>query len=304
MADRVTLREAMEALGNAGFIALAVAVVDCYSAVGKFVEAREFAFVSLKHFKQKRRLRQLGDRLERPLRLAVLRAALAAGESEDAFRVGLRLLDVDSTEEKRREVLELMHSVLNRCEDRSATLFRAVTDGYADSALLVLLANRFFQTRSFMRVLNLYLVALEGRPTDIFLNFMVGLSYLFCSHQKRTRMREACVSAAIYYLTRYQQLRLSLEPSAAAGEVLYNIARALQFLRLHYLCIPLYERVAYDLRAPAECTVALQRAARLNLYFLYRWCSGNRTLALTALQPRDMMTSPTPAARAPSPFAR
>jgi tetratricopeptide (TPR) repeat protein len=291
LADKVTLSEAMEALGKAGFIALAVAVVDCYSAVGKFIEAREFAFVSLTHFQQKRRLRQLGHRLGRPLRLAVLRAALAAGEGEDAYRVGLRLLQEDTAEDKRHEVVELMHSVLNRCEDRSSILYRAVVDGYGDPALLVLLANRYHQTRSYTRALNLYLVALQERPTDIFLNFMVGLSYLLCSHQKRIRLREACVSAAIYYLTQYQQLRLSLEPSAAAGEVLYNVARALQFLKLSYLCIPLYERVAYDLRAPSECTVALQRAARLNLYFLYRWGAGNRTLALTALQPHETVAN-------------
>ncbi|KPI86989.1 hypothetical protein ABL78_3942 [Leptomonas seymouri] len=304
LGDKVTLHEAMEALGKTGFIALAVAVVDCYSAMGKFTEAREFAFVSLTHFQQKRRLRQLGHRLGRPLRLAVLRAALAAGEGEDAYRVGLRLLQEDTAEEKRHEVVELLHSVLNRCEDRSSILYRAVADGYGDPALLVLLANRYHQTRSYTRVLNLYLLALQERPSDIFLHFMVGVSYLFCSHQKRTRLREACVSAAIYYLTRYQQLRLSLEPSAAAGEVLYNIARAFQFLKLYYLCIPLYERVAYDLCAPAECTVALQRAARLNLYFVYRWGAGNRTLALTALQPRHSAAGHFPVRRAPSPFAQ
>ena len=303
LGDKVTVREAIQALGNTGFIALTVAVVDCYSAVGKFTEAREFAFVSLTHFQQKQRLRQLGHRLERPLRLAVLRAALAAGEGEDAQRVGLRLLQEDTAEDKRHEVLELMHSVLNRCEDRSSILYRAVADGYGSPALVVLLANRYYQTRSYTRVLNLYLVALQARPTDIFLNFMVGLSYLFCSHQKRTRLREACVSAAIYYLTRYQQLRLSLEPSAAAGEVLYNVARALQFLKLYYLCIPLYERVAYDLCVPTECSVALQRAARFNLYFLYRWGAGNRTLALTALQPRDGDASRASATRTLSPFA-
>ncbi|KAG5505597.1 hypothetical protein JIQ42_08363 [Leishmania sp. Namibia] len=301
--DRVTLREAVAVLGKAGFISLAVAIVECYSAVGQFTEAREFAFVSLTHFAQKRRLRQMGNGLERPLRLAVLRAALAAGESEDAYRVGLRLLQQDTSEEKRHEVVELMHSVLNRCYDRSSILYRAVADGYNDPALLVLLANRYHQTRSYTRVLNLYLMALRERPADILLNFMTGLSYLFCSHRKRTRSREACVSAGIYYLTQYQQLRLALEPAAGIGEVLYNIARALQFLKLYYLCIPLYERVAYDLYAPEECTIALQRAARVNLYFVYRWASGNRTLALTALQPRSWfdgtaMTSQ----RRPSPF--
>ncbi|AYU76969.1 hypothetical protein LdCL_120010900 [Leishmania donovani] len=301
--DKVTLREAVAVLGKAGFISLAVAVVECYSAVGQFTEAREFAFVALTHFSQKRRLRQMGNGLERPLRLAVLRAALAAGESEDAYRVGLRLLQQDTAEDKRREVVELMHSVLNRCYDRSSILYRAVADGYNDPALLVLLANRYHQTRSYARVLNLYLMALRERPSDILLNFMVGLSYLFCSHRKRTRSREACVSAAIYYLTQYQQLRLALEPAAGIGEVLYNIARTLQFLKLYYMCIPLYERVAYDLCPPEECTIALQRAARVNLYFVYRWASGNRTLALTALQARSVpngtaVTSPRP----PSPF--
>ncbi|KAK7202226.1 Tetratricopeptide repeat [Novymonas esmeraldas] len=304
-ADKVTLREAVAVLGKAGFIALAVTVVECYSAVGQFTEAREFAFVSLTHFAQKRRLRQMGSGLERPLRIAVLRAALAAGEGEDAYRVGLRLLQEDTAEDKRHEVVELMHSVLNRCYDRSSILYRAVADGYSDPALIVLLANRYHQTRSYTRVLNLYLMALRERPTDVLLNFMVGLSYLFCSHQRRTRSREACVSAAIYYITQYQQLRLALEPTAAVGEVLYNVARALQFLKLYYLCIPLYERVAYDLLAPDACTVALQRAARVNLYFVYRWASGNRTLALTALLPRigpGAAAASPPPPRAPSPF--
>ncbi|KAG5509854.1 hypothetical protein JKF63_07499 [Porcisia hertigi] len=287
MEDKVTLGEAVAVLGKAGLISLAVAIVECYSAVGQFTEAREFAFVALTHFSQKRRLRQMGNGLERPLRLAVLRAALAAGESEDAYRVGLRLLQQDTAEDKRHEVVELMHSVLNRCYDRSSILYRAVADGYNDPALLVLLSNRYHQTRSYTRVLNLYLMAQRERPSDILLNFMVGLSYLLCSHRKRTRSREACVSAAIYYLTRYQHLRLALEPTAGIGEVLYNIARSLQFLKLYYLCVPLYERVAFDLCAPEECTIALQRAARMNLYFIYRWVSGNRTLALTALQPRD-----------------
>ncbi|GET86792.1 hypothetical protein, conserved [Leishmania tarentolae] len=301
--DKVTLREAVAVLGKAGFISLAVAVVECYSAVGQFTEAREFAFVSLTHFAQKRRLRQMGNGLERPLRLAVLRAALAAGESEDAYRVGLRLLQQDTAEDKRHEVVELMHSVLNRCYDRSSILYRAVADGYNDPALLVLLANRYHQTRSYTRVLNLYLMALQERPSDILLNFMVGLSYLFCSHRKRTRSREACVSAAIYYLTQYQHLRLALEPALGIGEVIYNTARALQFLKLYYLCIPLYERVAYDLCPPEECTIALQRAARVNLYFLYRWASGNRTLALTALQPRSGSNGTAVASRrSPSPF--
>ncbi|KAG5484494.1 hypothetical protein LSCM1_07865 [Leishmania martiniquensis] len=302
-ADKVTLREAIAVLGKAGFISLAVAIVECYSAVGQFTEAREFAFVSLTHFAQKRRLRQMGNGLERPLRLALLRAALAAGESEDAYRVGLRLLQQDTSEDKRHEVVELMHSVLNRCYDRSSILYRAVADGYNDPALLVLLANRYHQTRSYTRVLNLYLMALRERPADILLNFMVGLSYLFCSHRKRTRSREACVSAAIYYLTQYQRLRLALEPAVGIGEVLYNIARALQFLKLYYLSIPLYERVAYDLCAPEECTIALQRAARVNLYFVYRWAAGNRTLALTALQPRRWLGGTALASqRRPSPF--
>nr|CAJ2468981.1 unnamed protein product [Leishmania braziliensis] len=301
--DRVTLREAVAVLGKAGFISLAVAIVECYSAVGQFTEAREFAFVSLTHFAQKRRLRQMGNGLERPLRLAVLRAALAAGESEDAYRVGLRLLQQDTAEDKRHEVVELMHSVLNRCYDRSSILYRAVADGYNDPALLVLLANRYHQTRSYTRVLNLYLMALRERPVDILLNFMVGLSYLFCSHRKRTRSREACVSAAIYYLTQYQQLRLALEPTVGIGEVLYNIARTLQFLKLYYLCVPLYERVAYDLCQPEECTIALQRAARVNLYFVYRWASGNRTLALSALQPRGGSNGmAVVSSRPPSPF--
>lgn len=286
-ADRVTLREAIAALGSVEFVALAVAVVDCYSALGKFTEAREFAYVSLSHFSHKRRLQQMGHSLERPLRLAVLRAALAAGESADTYRVGLRLLQEDTSEEHRREVLELMHSVLSRSQDRSSILYRAVADGYGDAAVLVLLANRYHQTRSYTRVLNLYLMALQERPMDIYLNFMVGLSYLFCSHQKRTRSREACVSAGVYYLSQYQRLRSSVDP-ARTGEVIYNVARAMQFLRLPHLSIPLYERVAYQLRIPENCTIALQRAARVNLYYIYLWGSGNRALALDALQSRGV----------------
>ncbi|CCW65764.1 unnamed protein product [Phytomonas sp. EM1] len=281
--DRVTAREAITALGRAEFLALAVSIVESYSALGKFSEAKEFASVALIRFSKKRIFGQMGNPLERPLRLAVLRAALAAGESEDAFRVGFRLLQEESLPEEHSEVVELMHGVLSRCEDRSSILYRAFAESRCDVVHLVLLANRYYQTRSYTRVLNLYLVALERRPRDIFLNFMVGLCYVLCSHQKRVTLREECVSAGVYYLSQYQTLLVALDPSRM-GEALYNSARALHYLRLYHLCAPLYERIIRDLCVPEECSIAIQRAARFNLYFLYRWGSGNRELGLAALQ--------------------
>ncbi|CCW70282.1 unnamed protein product [Phytomonas sp. Hart1] len=281
--DRVTAREAIAALGRAEFLALAVSIVESYSALGKFSEAKEFASVALIRFSKKRIFLQMGNPLERPLRLAVLRAALAAGESEDAFRVGFRLLQEESLPEEYNSVVELMHGVLNRCEDRSSIFYRAFLENRCDVAHLVLLANRYYQTRSYTRVLNLYLVALERRPMDIFINFMVGLGYLLCSHQKRVTLREECVSAGVYYLSQYQNLLISLDPSRI-GEALYNSARALHYLRLFHLCVPLYERIVHNLCVPEECTLAIQRAARFNLYFIYRWGSGNRELSLAALQ--------------------
>lgn len=286
--DRVTAREAITAIGRTEFMTLVVRIVDSYSALGQFSEAKEFAFVALTHFSQKRTFRQMGKPLERPLRLALLRAAMAAGESEDAYRVGVRLLQEDTSEADRNAVIELMHGVLNRCEDRSSILYRSFVDGDCDVAHLVLLANRYMQTRSMVRVLNLYLAALQERPQDIFLNFMVGLSYLLCSHQKRTQDREWCVSAAVYYLSQYQTFLTALDLTRT-GEAIYNAARCMQFLRLHYLCVPLYERVAYQLHVPSECSASVRRAAQLNLYFIYRWVSSNRPLALSMLRPAQMM---------------
>lgn len=281
-ADRVTMREALTALGKMEFMSLTVAVVDSYSALGKFNEAKEFAYLALSRIGAQRFFRQMGTSLERPLRLALLRAAMAAGHSEDAFRVGLRLLQSDPSPEERQQVIELMHGVLNRCEDRTTILYRVFTEGACDVPLLVLFANRYYQTRSYTRVLNLYLCALQERPRDVFLTFLVGLCYLFVSHQKTAKPREALVSAGVYYLSQYQSLLITVD-SSRTGEALYNSARAMHFLRLHHLCVPLYQRVAYDLPVPEKSSLAVQRAARVNLYYIYSWESRNRQLALSAL---------------------
>lgn len=124
----------------------------------------------------------------------------------------------------------------------------------------MLLANRYYQTRSFSRVLNLYLIALKERPNDALLNFLVGLTYLLCSHQKPSRQREGCVSAGMYYLNLYQSLLIASNVQRT-GEAMYNCARALQYLRVFYLCIPLYREIAFSLPIPSHCTLTIKHAA-------------------------------------------
>ncbi|ORC85852.1 uncharacterized protein TM35_000321670 [Trypanosoma theileri] len=282
---RVTVRDALGVLGRAGFIELAVTVIDCYSAIGKFTEAKEFAFVVLTRCPRNSIFRHASV-LERPLRWAVLRAALASKEGEDAYRVGVRLLQEQCSEDEKNQVVQLLFSVLNRVEDSSAILLRLVADRkQADPPLLVLLGNRYFIRRSYIRALNLYLVALQMRPNDAFICFLIGISYLLISHQKKIRARESCVVAACHYLSRYQETVRAID-AKRHGEAVYNSARAFQYLGLHHLALPLYEQVAYEYSVPEECSLAVQRAARWNLYFTYRWRTGNKALALAALQPK------------------
>lgn len=293
----VSAREVVQVLGRFACMELASHIMECYRALNRFSEAKNFAALVLARFSGKRQSPHHRHNLERPLRLALLHASISAGESEDAYHVGLRLLQEDSSEEDRREVLELMHGVLSRCEDRSSILFRHIFDGNDSPALLVLLANRYFQTRSYRRALNLYLSAHSQRPQDVFLVFVIAVLYFLCSHQKHVKAQEACVTAGLYFFKLYQERMLALLPTHERyrlGEVLYNTARAFQYLSQPHLCVPLYERVGFQLRAPEECTVALQRAARFNLYFLYRWTSENEELALASLSKGP----------APSPFAQ
>ncbi|RNF16084.1 uncharacterized protein Tco025E_05404 [Trypanosoma conorhini] len=291
---RVTVRDALGVLGRVGFVELAVTVINCYSAIGKFTEAKEFAFLVLMRCPRTSVFRHAGV-LERPLRLAVLRAALASKESEDAYRVGVRLLQEHCSEAEKEQVVELLFGVLNRVGDGSAVLLRLVADrNKADPQMLVLLGNRYFLRRSYVHALNLYLAAAQRRPSDVLVCFLIGLSYLLISHQKKIRAREACVVAGWHYLSRYQELARAVD-ARRAGEAVYNCARALQYLGLHHLAVPLYEQVAYEFGVPEHCTVALQRAARFNLYFTYRWRTGNAALAMAALhQPQGakMNTSP------------
>ncbi|KEG12504.1 hypothetical protein DQ04_01661080 [Trypanosoma grayi] len=282
---RVTVRDALGVLGRAGFVELAVTVIDCYTAIGKFTEAKEFAFVILTRCPRTSIFRHVGA-LERPLRWAVLRAALASQESEDAYRVGIRLLQEQCSEEEKNRVVELLFSVLNRVEDGSAILLRLVADrNQADPPMLILLGNRYFLRRSYIRALNLYLAALQKRPNDVLVCFLVGLSYMLISHQKKIRARDACVVAGWHYLARYQETVCAID-AQRLGEAVYNCARAFQYLGLHHLAIPLYEQVAYEYSVPEQCTLALQRAARWNLYFTYRWRTGNAALAIAALHPK------------------
>ncbi|RNF02342.1 hypothetical protein TraAM80_06470 [Trypanosoma rangeli] len=291
---RVTVRDALGVLGRVGFVELAVTVINCYSAIGKFTEAKEFAFLVLMRCPRTSVFLHAGV-LERPLRLAVLRAALASKESEDAYRVGVRLLQEHCSEAEKNQVVELLFGVLNRVEDGSAVLLRLVADrNKADTQMLVLLGNRYFLRRSYVRALNLYLAAAQRNSSDVLVCFLVGLSYLFISHQKKIRAREACVVAGWHYLSRYQEL-LRAADAGRAGEAVYNCARALQYLGLHHLAVPLYEQVAYEFSVPEYCTVALQRAARFNLYFTYRWRTGNTTLAMAALhQQQSFMVNTSP----------
>ncbi|ESS66403.1 hypothetical protein TCDM_05034 [Trypanosoma cruzi Dm28c] len=285
---RVTFRDALGVLGRVGFVELAVTVISCYTAIGKFTEAKEFAFLVLTRCPRKMMFRHFGV-LERPLRLAVLRAALASKESEDAYRVGVRLLQGQCSEEERNQVVELLYGLLNRVENGSAILLRLVADrNQAGPETLVLLGNRYFIRRSFVRALNLYLAALQKRPNDILLCFLVGLSYMLISHQKRIRAREACVIAGWHYLSLYQELVRSVD-IGRMGEAVYNCARALQYLGLHHLAVPLYEQVAYEFKVPEQCTLALQRAARFNMYFTYQWRTGNTALAMAALQQKQIL---------------
>ncbi|EKF30493.1 hypothetical protein MOQ_005693 [Trypanosoma cruzi marinkellei] len=285
---RVTFRDALGVLGRVGFVELAVTVISCYTAIGKFTEAKEFAFLVLTRCPRKMMFRHFGV-LERPLRLAVLRAALASKESEDAYRVGVRLLQEQCSDEERNQVVELLYGLLNRVENGSAILLRLVADrNQAAPETLVLLGNRYFLRRSFVRALNLYLAALQKRSNDILLCFLVGLSYMLISHQKRTRAREACVVAGWHYLSRYQELIRAVD-IGRIGEAVYNCARALQYLGLHHLAVPLYEQVAYEFKVPEQCTLALQRAARFNMYFTYQWRTGNTALAMAALQNKQIL---------------
>ncbi|KAF8300406.1 hypothetical protein TcYC6_0060440 [Trypanosoma cruzi] len=285
---RVTFRDALGVLGRVGFVELAVTVISCYTAIGKFTEAKEFAFLVLTRCPRKMMFRHFGV-LERPLRLAVLRAALASKESEDAYRVGVRLLQEQCSDEEKNQVVELLYGLLNRVENGSAILLRLVADrNQAGPETLVLLGNRYFLRRSFVRALNLYLAALQKRPNDILLCFLVGLSYMLISHQKRIRAREACVIAGWHYLSLYQELVRAVD-IGRMGEAVYNCARALQYLGLHHLAVPLYEQVAYELKVPEQCTLALQRAARFNMYFTYQWRTGNTALAMAALQQKQIL---------------
>ncbi|CAJ16593.1 uncharacterized protein TEOVI_000588700 [Trypanosoma equiperdum] len=282
---RVTMRDALKVLGCAGFIELAVTVVDCYGAIGKFTEAKEFAFVVLIGCQRTSIFRHLVT-MERPLRWAVLRAALASGECEDAYRVGIRLLQEQCSEQEKDRILELLFGVLNRTEMGSSILLRLVAGGYQENpSVLVLLGNRYFLRRTYIRALNMYLAAMQRRPNDVLVCFLVGVCFLLVSHQKRIRARNACVVSAWHYLLRYQGALRDIGPQRQA-EATYNCARALQYLGLHHLSTPLYEQVAYEYSVPEQCSLPLQRAARFNLYFTYRWRTGNSRLALDALQPR------------------
>lgn len=282
----VSAKEVVQVLGRHACMELARNIMECYRASGWYSEAKEFAALVLARFSGKRHSPHHRHSLERPLRLALLRASLAAGEGEDAFRVGVRLLQDETSEEEREEVLQLLHGVLNRAEDRSPLLFRYIFEGNDAPALVLLLANRYFQTRSYCRALNLYLAVYSKRPHDVLVVFMIGLLYFLCSHQKQVKKSEACVTAGIYFFSQYQDRMLALLPQhqrSRFGEVVYNTARVLQLLQQPTLCIPMYERVGYHLRVPEECTLPVQRAARFNLYFLYRWRSDNAALAIQSL---------------------
>ncbi|CCD16536.1 unnamed protein product [Trypanosoma congolense IL3000] len=283
---RITMSDALRVLGRNGVIELAVTVIDCYGEIGRFTEAKEFAFVVLMGCKRASFFRYVGT-LEHPLRWAILRAALASQESEDVYRVGVRLLQEQCSVEEKDRVVELLFGVLNRTGASSCALSRR-TVGRVDEypPVLALTGNRYFIHRSYVRALNMYLAALQRRPNDIILCFLVGLCYLLASHQKRIRARSACVLAAWHYLSKYQEAVRCVAPQRQA-EAVYNCARALQYLGLHHLSTPLYEQVAYQYSVPDQCTVALRRAARWNLYFTYRWRTGNPTLALGVLQYRQ-----------------
>lgn len=282
----VSAKEVVQVLGRHECMELARNIMECYRALGRFSEAKEFAALVLARFSGKRQSPHHRHSLERPLRLALLRASLAAGEAEDAVRVGLRLLQDDTSQEEQEEVLQLLHGVLNRTEDRSQVLFRHILEGNHCPSVLLLLANRYIQTRSYCRALNLYLVVYSKYPNDVLVVFMIGLLYFLCSHQKHMKHSEECITAGIYFFSLYQDRVITLlgpHQRSRYGEVLYNTARILQMIQQPSLCVPLYERVGYQLRVPEECTLAVQRAARFNLYFLYRWRSDNAILAVQSL---------------------
>lgn len=279
----VSARDVIQTLGRHECMDLASDVMCCYHALGRFSEAKEFASVVLARFSFKRQSPHHQYSLERPLQMALLHSSIAAGEAEDGYRVGLRMLQDSVGDEEREEVLQLLFSMQQKCEDRAALLQRHVAEGHDDPPLLVLLASRYLQTRSYRMALNLHLAAHTQRPSNIYLYFVTGVTYLLCSHQKMVKEQEACVSAGLYFLGEYQRRMLLISPMKRRGEVLFNIARAMQYLRQPSRAIPLYERIINDLRVPDACSREVRRAAQFNLSFIYRWTSLNPELATTTL---------------------
>ncbi|CAD2219229.1 hypothetical protein AGDE_13881 [Angomonas deanei] len=281
--DHVSVKEVLRAVGRTDLMDLAAIVVSSYSALQQFNEAKEFAVVALRSFSRKKRFASMSDATGRPLRVALLRAAIASEEVEDAFRVATRLLEEDSTPAQRREVMDLLHVICYRRKSSYFLIKNTENPEELPIDLLSLVASRYWSIDAYVQALSVYRIIFKQKPNDVRLHFILALGYLFSSHRKGGEAKlEGAISTALLYLDRYQALTTRCSP-ARTGEALYNTARAMQLLGLYYLAIPLYERIVHDLTVPQQCAPAVRTAAQFNLYHIYRWTSSNRTLALRQL---------------------
>lgn len=228
-----TGKEVLQLVGRSKLIDLAVAVVDCYIALERYDEGKEFANVVLTAW-GKQKARRYRTTTDVPLRLAVLRCSFASGKLEDTMRLALAVLsdDDDGGGEQQsklaKDVLRALHGILENGDTSSDTavrgsmsyLHRQMFEGRSNNPaarlifkkhpvpFLVLRANEHMHSRSYRRALNYFLLALSLRPDEPYLNFIVAVTYACTASNRVVAAVSECVSASFYYLERYRRLML------------------------------------------------------------------------------------------------
>lgn len=235
-----TPQQIVECIGYSTVTTLAASIADSYMVLGRFVEAKDFASVMLSALAaMRRRFVYTTQSLEAPLRLTILRAAVASGDSSDAAVAAMNLLpELQSDPQREAQVWQALASLVTSPEalaDRrggslpvTAVLSRAVVGrGSRASAIvrqrpvpmLVLRGHLFLQRGSVRQALQLYVVALSYRPMCPYLHFLVSISFAMTSSNRLAAAASSdLVAAAVYYMDAYVTLVANACNPAADGE--------------------------------------------------------------------------------------
>ena len=176
---------------------------------------------------------------------------------------------------KSPRIWNLFNLIIHRAEDvrHNRFIMRCLSRESSNVNFMLLHANNCLIAGTYKYALNEYANAYRLLPDDPMLPFLLGVTLTQMACQKFTLQKNAIVTQAIGFFSKYQQARCPL----GQQEVYYNLARAHHQYGLLPQAIHYYKQVL-NIDCPLGSDFDLKKEASFNLYNIYK-TSGSIHLA-------------------------